>query len=217
MQTVTLFKTKKAALSVVGSLSDTSKMPGKSWGINADACKTGGKLAAIAGSICSTCYAQKGMYKAFKQVKRSQDTRLAFFEADAHSWTAAMTKLVGSESFFRWFDSGDLQSIAMLEAIVAVARATPGTRHWLATRERAFVKAWLAAGNEWPANLVCRISATFFDEVPANHLTPWSSMAHKGTPNEAAHNCPAPSQGGSCGDCRACWSQNVPLVTYHAH
>jgi hypothetical protein len=38
MNTITLFPTKKAALSAVGSLSDTSKMPGKSWGINADAC-----------------------------------------------------------------------------------------------------------------------------------------------------------------------------------
>ena len=62
MKTVTLFTTKKAALLAVGSLSDTSKMPGKSWGINADRCKTGFKLAKVAGSICSICYAQKGFY-----------------------------------------------------------------------------------------------------------------------------------------------------------
>jgi len=217
MKTITLFKTKKSALLAVGSLSDTSKMPGKSWGINADVCKTGGKLAKIAGTICSVCYAQKGFYSMYPNVKRSQDTRLELFEADPLAWVGAMVKLVGSESFFRWFDSGDLQSVEMLNAIVEVARQTPNTQHWLATRERGFVKAWLAAGNTWPANIVCRISATFFDEVPANHLTPWSSMAHKGTPNDAAWNCPAPAQGGSCGDCRACWSQNVPLVTYHAH
>ena len=192
-------------------------MPGKSWGINADHCKTGFKLAKIAGTICSTCYANKGMYTLFKQVKVSQNTRLELFEADPLAWIGAMVKLVASESFFRWFDSGDLQSVEMLAAIVQVARATPATRHWLATRERGIVKAWLAAGNEWPSNLVCRISATYFDEVPANKLTPWSSMAHKGAPMESAHNCPAPTQGGSCGDCRACWSQDVALVTYHAH
>jgi len=228
MQTITLFKTKKSALLAVGSLSDTSKMPGKSWGINADVCKTGGKLAKIAGSICSTCYANKGFYTLYPAVKRAQDARMAFFEAselsasfdavnNSHTWTAAMIKLVSTESFFRWFDSGDLQSVEMLMAIVEVARATPNTRHWLATRERGFVKAWLAAGNTWTENLVCRISATYFDETPANKLTPWSSMAHKGEANAAAWNCPAPSQGGSCGDCRACWSQDVALVTYHAH
>jgi hypothetical protein len=228
MNTVTVFKTKKAALSTVGSLSDTSKMPGKSWGINADRCITGKKLAKIAGSICSTCYANKGFYTLYPAVKRAQDARMAFFEAselsasfnavnNSHTWVGAMVKLVSTESFFRWFDSGDLQSVEMLMAIVEVARATPNTRHWLATRERGIVKAWLAAGNEWPSNLVCRISATYFDEIPANKLTPWSSMAHKGTPMESAHNCPAPAQGGSCGDCRACWSSDVSLVTYHAH
>ena len=217
MKTVTMFATKKAALAAIGSLSDTSKMPGKSWGINAARCITGKKLAQIADSICSMCYAEKGFYTLYPSVKRAQDVRLAAFDADAAAWTAAMAKLVSSEKFFRWFDSGDLQSVAMLDAIVAVARATPDTRHWLATRERGFVKQWLQAGNEWPANLVCRISATYFDEVPANKLTPWSSMAHKSAPMADAWNCPAPSQGGACGDCRACWSQNVPLVTYHAH
>ena len=41
MNTVQFFPTKKAALLAVGSLSDTSKMPGKSWGINAARCITG--------------------------------------------------------------------------------------------------------------------------------------------------------------------------------
>ena len=76
MNTITVFKTKKAALSMVGSLSDTSKMPGKSWGINAARCITGKKLAAIAGSICSMCYAEKGFYTLYPAVKRAQDTRL---------------------------------------------------------------------------------------------------------------------------------------------
>lgn len=217
MTTIQLFKTKKSALSMVGSLSDTSKMPGKSWGINAARCIMGKKLTKVAGSICSMCYAEKGFYTLYPAVKRAQDVRLTAFESDPLAWTAAMTKLVATEKYFRWFDSGDLQSVEMLHAICKVARATPNTRHWLATRERGIVKAWLDAGNTWPENLVCRISATYFDEIPANKLTPWSSMAHKSTPMESAHNCPAPSQGGSCGDCRACWSQNVSLVTYHAH
>ena len=115
MNTVQFFPTKKAALLAVGSLSDTSKMPGKSWGINADHCKTGFKLAKIAGTICSVCYAQKGFYTLYPAVKRAQDSRLELFEADPLAWVGAMVKLVGSESFFRWFDSGDLQSVEMLD------------------------------------------------------------------------------------------------------
>ena len=61
MTTVQFFPTKKAALLAVGSLSDTSKMPGKSWGINADHCKTGIKLAKIAGSICQHLLRQQGL------------------------------------------------------------------------------------------------------------------------------------------------------------
>ena len=53
MSAVHFFPTKKAALAAVGSLSNTSKMPGKSWGINADRCITGAKLAEVEGSICA--------------------------------------------------------------------------------------------------------------------------------------------------------------------
>jgi hypothetical protein len=29
--------------------------------------------------------------------------------------------------------------------------------------------------------------------------------------------CPAPSQGGKCGDCRACWDPKVKVVSYGKH
>ena len=28
------------------------------------------------------------------------------------------------------------------------------------------------------------------------------------------HTCPAPSQGGQCGDCRQCWDPKVKVVSY---
>jgi len=43
-------------------LSNTSKMPCKSWGIPATKCITGKKLNKIAGSVCNGCYALKGAY-----------------------------------------------------------------------------------------------------------------------------------------------------------
>ncbi len=47
------------ARAAVGGLSQTSKMPCKSWGISAKACKTGGKLAKVEGTVCHGCYALK--------------------------------------------------------------------------------------------------------------------------------------------------------------
>ena len=51
---------------IVGGLSRPSKMPCYSWGIPAQSCITGGKLAAIQGSICQQCYALKGHFRRHK-------------------------------------------------------------------------------------------------------------------------------------------------------
>jgi hypothetical protein len=34
---------------------------------------------------------------------------------------------------------------------------------------------------------------------------------------EEGANCPAPSQGGECGDCRKCWDPKVKVVKYGKH
>ena len=66
------------ARAAVGGLSQTSKMPCKSWGISAKECKTGGKLAKVEGTVCHGCYALKGAYvwpvveKAHAQNERGQ-------------------------------------------------------------------------------------------------------------------------------------------------
>jgi hypothetical protein len=218
MSELKFFATKKAALLAVGSLSDTSKMPGKSWGIAAARCKTGAKLAKIEGSICSSCYAMKGSYTMYPAVALAHGKRIAAYEADRGEWVSAMVKLVGSESYFRWFDSGDVQSVDMLRAILDVVEATPGTKHWIASREVGFARDVLRE-RAMPANVVLRLSAAFpdSDHVPGKAITGTVSMVFTDKPQEGAHVCPAPKQGGQCGDCRACWSSAVPAITYHIH
>ena len=44
------------------SLSNTSKMPGKSYGIQAKFCGIGAKLAKVEGTVCSSCYGLNGFY-----------------------------------------------------------------------------------------------------------------------------------------------------------
>ena len=210
-------KTKKHAAELVGALSNPSKMPGRAFGINADDCVRGSAMAKVAGSICSSCYAQKGNYIRYPAIKAAQDARLAAFHAlGALQWSKAMVTLINGQTFFRWFDSGDLQSVEMLRAIFRVCRETPTVRHWLATREQKLVRETLKV-EAVPDNLVIRISADFIDKAPTNTVTPWSSAVHSETAASGAHDCPSRFQGGKCGDCRACWDPTVATVSYKAH
>ena len=98
---------KKDASIVCGTLTSTSKMPCKSYSLPTEACQTGFKMAQIAGSICSSCYANKGFYSMYQNnIKPAQFARLDSINDD--NWVSGMVSLVGSDTYFRWHDSGDL-------------------------------------------------------------------------------------------------------------
>lgn len=105
----------------------------------------------------------------------------------------------------------------MLLKIFEVARLTPGTQHWLATRERSFVRQ-AAVKSPVPDNMVIRVSATFPD-VPVKPINIDGinyANVHRDKP-AIGHTCTAPQQDGQCGSCRVCWNRNVPVVSYHTH
>jgi hypothetical protein len=201
----------------VGGLSVTSKMPGPSYGIPASACITGAKLAKVAGSTCSGCYAVRGNY-GFKNVQSAQHRRMESITNPA--WVRHMVRLInhyaGPAGVFRWHDSGDLQSVGHLAKICAVAALTPTIRHWLPTREYAFVRAFRKLGGVVPSNLIIRASAHMVDGPAPADFAHTSGVHTKGNaPSGAA--CPAYEQGGVCGDCRNCWDKDVPHVSYKKH
>jgi hypothetical protein len=220
------------AHAIVGSLGSPSKMPGSSWGISARHCNVGRILNKVEGSTCRDCYALKGNYL-FRDVQRAHAVRLAGI---AHPrWPEAMAYLlnavhgsgkrpkgiharsVKSKGWHRWLDSGDLQSVAFLAAIVAVCRLTPTIRHWVPTREAGILKAYLKAGNTLPGNLLIRVSATMIDGPSTAAWPTTSRVHHKQAPPAGTNVCPAPTQGNACGACRACWSHDVASVSYHKH
>ena len=197
---------KKEASKIVGGLSTPGKMPCYSINLPATACKVGAILAKAPGTTCHGCYALKGRYR-FKKTKRAMARRL---RALAHgSWTAAMTALITGHKFFRWHDSGDLQSAQHLKNIFEVCKNTPGTSHWLPTREHSLLKYLDPA--IIPKNLLRRVSATKVNG-PAPSWWPWTS-----TVSTTTKTCPAPDQGGKCRSCRACWDRSVSNVTYAKH
>ena len=117
-----------------------------------------------------------------------------------------MTAQVKRSTYFRWHDAGDVQDLNHLNKIYEVCRQTPDTKHWMPTRE-AWIKDHL---DSKPANLVIRFSPPMIGQ--RNDTWPNSSMVV----TEGA-SCPAPSQGGKCRDCRACWDSTVKVVSYGKH
>ena len=245
--------TLKAAIEQAGKVSlGNGKMPGSTFAISATQCNVGGKLAQIKNSTCSRCYALRleklrpsvhqgwmaNYTKATKQISANPET---WAKAAAFQITRAWQK--SGQAYHRWFDSGDLQSVEMLDAIARAARLTPEIRHWLPTREAAIVKAWLKS-NKRPSNLIIRVSATMIGDAPSNaELT---STVHRHGETHNGKECVAyrtkenggvltelehktykaltkeqrdalPFTLGHCGDCRACWSDSVKNISYPLH
>ncbi len=194
----------KEALKITDSFTRTSKMPGLSYSLPAWACKTGQKLAKIPGTPCFGCYAMKGNYTRYPAIKAAQYRRLDAIKNPL--WVAAMVAVIKRQKWFRWHDAGDVQDQQHLQKIFEICRLTPETNHWLPTRE-AWIKDHLASK---PDNLVIRFSPPMVGQ--RNDSWPNSSMVV-----ETGASCPAPNQGGKCGDCRQCWDPAVKVVSYGKH
>jgi hypothetical protein len=215
MKTIML---KKDASMLTGGLTETSKMPCKSYSLPTEACTTGFKMSQIEGSICSICFANKGNYTRYQnRIKPAQFARLDSIN-DPH-WVDAMVTLIGLDPYFRWHDSGDLQGLDHFKKIVEVANQTPQTKHWLPTREFSIVKDFISAGGVIPKNLIVRLSGMYPDKAVK---VPASLQGIKGITTSNVHTkkplglaCKAPTQSGECRDCRACWTDKP--VSYLMH
>ena len=197
-------------------LSKAGKMPCPSWSLQAiDTCPGSigedGELVAA----CSGCYATDGNYR-FPNVKaprihNREDWKRPEFEDDM---VAALSK----EDYFRWFDSGDMYSLALAKKLYRIMKRSPHCRFWLPTRMHKFDKfrpiinkmnrlknvTVRRSSDDINGGRVRGISSTIFD---ANH------------PSQAgnAFVCPAYSRDGKCGDCRACWDSSIPVIAYPQH
>ncbi len=195
------------AKDITGGLSKPSKMPGMAYSIPAVRCKIGAKLAKKKGSVCHGCYALKGFYR-MPVVKAALERRFQSLTNDR--WVDAMVVLVAKHTWFRWHDSGDLQSVVHLRKICEVCNATPDTNHWLPTREVIIVRDYLKTYGPVPDNLVVRVSSPMVDGPPLPYPNTSTVVSEGAT-------CPAPQQDNKCGDCRACWNKEIKNVSYHKH
>ena len=216
----------KEAVKHTGSLGQTKKMPGKSYGIRAIHCNVGMKLAKIEGTVCHQCYGLFGFYN-MPNVQRSQDNRLDLMLNDP-LWEDAMVVQIRQlkVAYFRWFDDGDLQSLYNLQRIIPVCERTPMVKHWMPTKEYGVVNDFLLEGGVIPENLSLRPSGYKFNGKPPEfkgkfHMmedlpTSTATYLDENSKPEVVHGhlCPAHWQNGECGECRACWNKEVSNVTY---
>lgn len=224
------------AIKIVGSeLGEPSKMPGFSIGTPAKYCITGSRLRNVEGSTCHRCYAFRGNYT-FTPVQKALERR---FQGITHpDWVEAMCTLLKNQKmrkhsdyrFFRFHDSGDIQSVQHLENIAEICRRFPKRKFWLPTREYGLVRAWKAQGGARPKNLVIRLSGHMVGgSVPkalAKELNVQMSSVHlKGAPiPKGFTECKAYTRGNSCGEvgdggevCRKCWDARYKIITYPKH
>lgn len=206
------------ARELVGTIGQTSKMPGHSYGLPAWLCKTGSRLRQVEGTTCEGCYAMTGQYR----IQNVRDALHRRFESlRLPEWVDAMALQIeaSGDDYFRWHDSGDLQGAWHLDRIKAVAAATENVRHWLPTREYANVT---ESSAPTPSNLTIRLSGHKVNGAAPVGLGYPVSTVHTVNQEDAfraagAHICPAPTQGHKCLDCRACWDPSVAWVSYPIH
>ena len=209
---------KTQANKITAGLSRPSKMPCYGYNLPAAECITGAKLRDIPNSVCFGCYALKGNYHRFAKTILPKMYR-ALDSLSNNQWIEAMAHLINNQSgpgidpnFFRWHDSGDLQSIDHLKQIVEVCKLTPTIKHWLPTREYKIVNDYRAKYGEFPSNLVIRLSAHM-----VGTRAPKASLNSSTVGYNKGFQCPASKQDNKCIDCRACWNNKVKNVNYKLH
>ena len=198
-------------------LSVTSKLDGiRSWSLQAiDTCP--GSIASPGELVdaCKGCYATQGNYR-FANVKAPREHNKQDWQR--MEWADDMVQALGNDRFFRWFDSGDMYSLALAEKILEVMQRTPWVSHWLPTRMHKFPKfrQVITAMQALP-NVVVRpssdsVTGDYVKGLHGSTIIPTADDAKKGMSV-----CQAYQHEGKCSGCRACWDKNVKVVAYVAH
>ena len=199
----------------VGGLSQTSKMPWLSYSLPAADCNTGSMLREIEGSVCHKCYACKGFYR-MQRTKDAQIRRLSILLDNPERWAGCMAALIERKAsninshrrYFRWHDSGDLQSEEHFHAIAWIAMRVPSVMFNLPTKEKWCT--WLPR----PSNLVVRHSVPMIGlRAPSPSTKLHATVGVK----DRGFQCPAGEQDYECKDCRACWNHRNGTINYEVH
>lgn len=206
------------AKQLTGGLSNPTKMPCPAYSLPATACKVGSKLHEVENSICSDCYALKGRYM-FNAVQEALTRRLDAITGER--WVEAMSFLINRYckdiGYFRWHDSGDIQSVDHLLKIIQICKNTPTIKHWLPTREYNIVRDTKKIVGTWPQNLIIRLSALMFGDLKGPVALAKKLQVGISGADSSKYNCPAHTTNNMCASCRECWDNPKKTIIYRQH
>jgi hypothetical protein len=197
-------------------LSKASKMPCKSWSLEAlVTCPASKNKDGSLVDACKGCYATTGNYR-FPNVKAPRAHNKEDWKRE--SFVSEFIQELDTERYFRWFDSGDMYDLRLANKILEIMQATPWVNHWLPTRMHKFSKfAEVIAQMESLPNVVVRKSSDSVTGGVIEGLTTSTIAPDAASAPEGAKVCEAYTRGGKCGTCRLCWSKDVAIVAYPAH
>ena len=216
-------------------ISQTSKMKIKgkktgSWSLEARKSCPGSKNPdGSVVEVCQSCYATKGMYR-FPVVKAVRQNNQQDYHRD--DWVDDMVKEVSKFDYFRWMDSGDVETPELALKIRKVVRLTSKVKHWLPTRSDKIPKIAYVFNHSDPNdvygydmynthNLALRPSA---DNIGLNNQERPGVNSYVIRPEEifeakkqGIHVCPVginPNQK-SCDTCTACYTTQAVAYVLH--
>ena len=200
-------------------ISTTSKLDGiRSWSLQAiDTCPGSIASPGVLVDACKGCYATTGNYhypnvKAPRISNREDWQRL--------EWCDDMVAALDSDRYFRWFDSGDVYTLALAEKMLEVMIRTPWCKHWLPTRMHKFPKFRMVFDQMRALdNVSVRFSSDsvigeYIDGLHGSVIGPDASTFQA---RAGVSLCRAYENNGTCSGCRACWDKSVDLIAYPAH
>jgi hypothetical protein len=202
-------------------LSKTSKLDGiRSWSLNAlETCSGSVDASGELVDACKGCYATTNFYL-MKTTRAPRDHNKTDWQR--LDWVDDMVKALSNDRFFRWFDSGDIYTLALGEKILEVMQRTPWVSHWLPTRMHKFPKyKGLFLKMKALDNVMVRFSSDsvrgeYIKGLHGSVIVP--SSEDKVFPNGLnVSYCEAYKNEGKCSGCRACYSKDVDLIVYPAH
>jgi len=197
-------------------ISKVGKLNSRSWSLEAlETCPASKGSDGELVPACKGCYAVGGNYR-FKNVKEARSHNKKDWKRS--EWVADMIEELDSDRYFRWFDSGDMYSLALAEKMYEICKATPWTRHWIPTRMHKFKK-FRDVIDRLNAldNVVVRLSSDGINGEIIEDAKYSSTIIPFIDSVTVATICNAPLQDGKCKKCRLCWDKSTKVIAYAGH
>jgi hypothetical protein len=197
-------------------ISKVGKLNSRSWSLEAlETCPASKGSDGELVPACKGCYAVGGNYR-FKNVKEARSHNKKDWKRS--EWVADMVEELDSDRYFRWFDSGDMYSLALAEKMYEICKATPWTKHWIPTRMHKFKK-FRDVIDRLNAldNVVVRLSSDGINGEIIEEAEYSSTIIPFIDSVTIATVCNAPLQDGKCKKCRLCWDKSTKVIAYAGH